>query len=34
MKREEFTIKQVHKMMKVIPLSMEEMEQIFFATME
>lgn len=31
MKKEEFTIKQVHKMMKVIPLSMEEMEQIFFA---
>lgn len=30
MKRQEFTIKQVHRMMEAIPLSMEEMEQIFF----
>lgn len=34
MKRGDFTIKQIHKMMAAIPLSMDEMEQIFFAKTE
>lgn len=28
---ESFTIKEVHQLMKIVPLTMEDVEQIFFA---